>query len=243
MPTSAPAAPTVRRNDPAQYDELAAEWWAPRGRFAMLHWIAAARAARIPSPGRPGALLLDAGCGGGLLAPYLRGSGYRHLGVDLSTTALMIARERGLCVARADVGRLPLADAAADVVVAGELLEHVPNLPEVVAEVARVLRPGGVLVLDTIASTWFGRFTAITVGERVPAGPPKLLHDPALFVDRRKLRRECERHNVSLRLTGLRPSLIDYLAWLLGRRSDVRMLPTRVTAGLFQAVGTKGRPR
>jgi len=49
----------------------------------------------------------------------------------------------------------------------------------------RVLRPGGVLVLDTIAATRWGRFLSVTVGERIPAGPPPRLHDPALFVARR----------------------------------------------------------
>jgi len=227
------------RNDPAQYEELADQWWAPRGAFAMLHWIAAARAERIPPAARPGAVLLDVACGGGVLAPHIAGRGYRHVGVDLSPTATQVAQRRGMAVARADVARLPLADEVADVVVAGEMLEHVPDLPGVVAELARVLRPGGVLVVDTIAATWFGRLSAITVGERVPAGPPKLLHDPALFVDRAELRRECARHGIRLRLTGLRPSLRDYAGWLVGRRSAVRMVPTRVTAGLFQGVGVK----
>ena len=31
----------LRRNDPAQYDELAGEWWEPHGEFAALHWLAA----------------------------------------------------------------------------------------------------------------------------------------------------------------------------------------------------------
>src|SRR3712207_8193188 len=42
--------------------------------------------------------------------------------------------------------------------------EHVPDLPRVVAEITRVLRPGGTLVIDTIADTWWGRFSSITVG-------------------------------------------------------------------------------
>ena len=62
-----------------------------------------------------------------------------------------------------------------------------PDLPAAVAEACRVLRPGGTLVLDTIAATWFGRFSSITVGERIPAGPPKNLHDHHLYVDRDQL--------------------------------------------------------
>lgn len=231
--------PVRPRNDPAQYDDLADHWWDERGRFAMLHWIAEARAGLVPPAVRDGALLLDLACGGGLLAPHLAGKGYRHVGLDLSSTALRTAREHGVVPVRGDVLRLPFGDEVADVVVAGEILEHVIDLPRAVAEACRVLRPGGTLVVDTIAATWWGRFSSITVGERIPAGPPPRLHDADLFVDRGVLRREAARAGVRLTLAGLRPSARDYLGWLGGRRATVRMLPTRSTAGLFQAVGTK----
>ena len=228
--------PVRERNDPRQYDDLADQWWEPRGGFAMLHWIAAARATRIP-PATPGAVLVDLACGGGLLAPHV--TGYRHIGLDLSALALEEARAHGVVPVRADVLRLPLADGVADVVVAGEVLEHVTDLEAAVGEACRVLRPGGTLVLDTIADTWFGRFSSITVGERIPAGPPKRLHDPALYVDRNRLRELCFSEGVTLELMGLRPCVPDYLRWLAGRRPDVRMLATRSTAGLFQGWGTK----
>ena len=231
---------TVRlRNDPEQYDDLVQEWWAPRGAFVMLHWIAEARARLVPAATRDGSLLLDLACGGGLLAPHLAGKGYRHVGLDLSPTALPLARTHGVVPVRGDVLRLPFADEVADVVVAGEVLEHVAEPLQLVAEACRVLRPGGTLVLDTIADTWWGRFSAVTVGERVPAGPPERLHDPELFVDRAALVEAAARCGVPLQLTGLRPSALDYLGWLAGRRPSVRMLATRSTAGLFQAHGRK----
>ena len=231
---------TLPRNDPRQYDDLAEEWWQPRGEFAMLHWIAEARARRVPPAARSGAVLLDLACGAGLLAPHVSAKGYRHVGVDLGWPAIGQAREHGLAVVQGDVMRLPFGDEVADVVVAGEILEHVSDLANTVAEACRVLRPGGALVLDTIAATWFGRFSSITVGERIPAGPPKRLHDPTLYVDRDRLLGLAASHGVSLELAGLRPSIPDYLSWLLGRRSAVRMLTTRSTAGLFQGWGRKG---
>jgi len=234
--------PVRPRNDPRQYDDLAGSWWDTRGQFAMLHWIAAARARLVPPATRPGSVLLDVACGGGLLAPHVARLGHRHLGVDLSPTAVPVARGHGVEAVRGDAQCLPFADACADVVVAGEVLEHVPDLAGAVAEACRVLRPGGTLVLDTIADTRWGRFSSITVGERVPAGPPKRLHDPALFVDRAALVRLAAAGGVDLSLIGLRPSAVDYLAWLAGRRAKVRMLPTRSTAGLFQAYGVKGSP-
>ena len=231
--------PVRPRNDPAQYDDLADTWWDPRGGFAMLHWIAAARARLVPAATREGSVLLDLACGGGLLAPHVAGKGHRHVGLDLSATALPHAREHGVVPVRGDVLRLPFADEVADVVVAGEVLEHVREPLHLVGEACRVLRPGGVLVLDTIAATRRGRFLSITVGERIPAGPPPRLHDPALFVDRRALVDAARRCGVELELTGLRVSAVDYLAWLAGRKPAVRMLPTRSTAGLFQASGRK----
>lgn len=242
--TGAGARPQLRpRNDPAQYDDLAGEWWRPRGAFAMLHWIAAARSALVPPAERRGAVLLDVACGGGLLAPHVDHLGYAHVGVDLSPAATRIAREHGLAaVVRGDVNRLPFADGSADVVVAGEILEHVPDLDRAVAECCRVLRPGGTLVLDTVAATWLARLLVVTVAERVPGAAPRHIHDPALFVDRRALVRECTRHGVRLRMNGLRPSIVALVAWLVRRRREVAMVPTRSTAVLFQGVGVKDGP-
>jgi 2-polyprenyl-6-hydroxyphenyl methylase/3-demethylubiquinone-9 3-methyltransferase len=215
------------------------QWWADRGAFVMLHWIAAARAQLIPPAARPGAVLVDVACGGGLMALEVDRLGYRHVGVDLSPTAVRVAQQQGVHVVRGDATRLPLDDGCADVVVAGEVLEHVTDAQALVAEVCRVLRPGGALVLDTIAATWWGRFSAVTLAERLPGGPPRRLHDPALFVDRQQLRRLCRSNGVELRLRGLRPSASDYVAWLLHRRHAVRMVRTRSTAGLFQGQGIK----
>ena len=234
---------TVRgraRNDPAQYDELADEWWKPRGAFAGLRWLAIARAALIPPAPRPGAVLLDVACGGGLLRPHLQGTGYVHVGVDLSASATRVARDHGMrYVVRGDVNALPFPDVFADVVVAGEILEHVPDLRAVVGECCRVLRPGGTLVVDTIADTRLARVLAISVLERLPGGAPRNLHDPALLVNRQALLDECARHRVRMSLTGLWPSLPDALGWFAGRRLGVRMVPIKSTAVLFQGVGIK----
>lgn len=224
------------RNDPAQYDDLADQWWDERGTFAMLHCIARARAGLIPAPSRPEAVLVDLACGAGLLAPHVRG--YRHVGLDVTSSALAQAQEHGVRAVRADVLALPLGDAAADVVVAGEILEHVTDLPRAVAEACRVLRPGGTLVIDTLADTALARLLAVYLAERIPGGAPPGIHDPALFVNRARLRRGCADAGVPLVLTGIRPSLPALLGWLI-RRSPLRLVRTRSTAVLFQAHGVK----
>ena len=151
----------------------------------MLHWLAGARPAR-PAGHRATAAAGRPRVRRWLLAPHVAGLGHRHVGVDLAPTASPLAREHGVAPVRG-AARLPLADGVADVVVAGEILEHVADVAAVVAECVRLLRPGGTLVIDAIASTWSGRFSSITIGERVPGGPPPRLHDPALFVDRAEL--------------------------------------------------------
>jgi 2-polyprenyl-6-hydroxyphenyl methylase/3-demethylubiquinone-9 3-methyltransferase len=232
-------APPRQRNDPAQYDDLVEQWWDPAGTFAMLHWLARSRAALVPPAPRPGAVLVDMGCGGGLLAPHVAGLGYRHIGVDLTSSALRQACEHGVVALRSDVAALPLGDGVADVVCAGEILEHVRDLRATLAEACRVLRPGGTLVIDTIAATALARLIVVTLAERIPGAAPPGLHDPGLFVDRRVLLDSCRRGGVDVRLRGLRPSVPGSVAWLLGRRRTVRMVPTWSTAVLFQACGQK----
>jgi 2-polyprenyl-6-hydroxyphenyl methylase/3-demethylubiquinone-9 3-methyltransferase len=193
----------------------------------------------VPPPGRPGARLLDLGCGGGLLAPHLP-QGYTHVGVDLSETALAVAREHGLDEGHpGDVADLPFDDASFDVVVAGEILEHVPDLPRAIREATRVLKPGGTLVLDTIADTRFARISLVTIAERLPGGPPLHCHDPALFVDPEDLRKLCRRGGVELRLRGLRPHPLQYVQFLAGRRDEVDMVHTRPLNAVIQGIGRK----
>ncbi len=231
--------PRRPRNDPAQYDDLVGEWWDPSGDFAMLHWFAAHRARQIPPAASSRALLVDLACGGGLMAPHAARLGYRHVGVDLGLPGLRVARDHGVLPVRGSVLAVPLADACADVVVAGEVLEHVDDDVAVLAECARLLRPGGVLVIDAIAATALARLIAVRVAERLPGGPPRGIHDPALFVDRRRLLAAAERLGLELRLEGMRPSLRDTVGWRLGRRTTVRMKRLPTTAVLFGGVARK----
>src|SRR5919107_5230061 len=195
----------LRRNDPAQYDELADQWWQASGGFAALHWLAASRAEHIPPAPGPDAVLVDLACGGGLMAPHVSRLGYGHVGVDIGLAGLRVAREHGVAPVRGSVLAVPLADGCADVVLAGEVLEHVDDDEQVIAECARLLRPGGVLVLDAIARTRLADVIAVRIAERLPGGPPPGIHDPALFVDRSALTAAADRVGIDLRLVGLPP--------------------------------------
>jgi SAM-dependent methyltransferase len=102
--------------------------------------------------GREPGVALDAACGTGRFAEFLARRGHRVIGVDSSPDMLAHARRRvpegEFHVAGLD--RLPLPDDTVDVVVCALALVHVPRLQPVLAEFARVLRPGGDLVISDI---------------------------------------------------------------------------------------------
>jgi SAM-dependent methyltransferase len=96
--------------------------------------------------GGPGQRVLDLGCRwGSLTRAYLDGN--QVVGVDVDRDALAEAAKLGIDTRWADVEEpFPFEDASFDVVVAGELIEHLRDTDRVVAEVHRVLKPGGTFV-------------------------------------------------------------------------------------------------
>ena len=94
--------------------------------------------------------VLEVGCGWGELAEWLRrDTGAEVVAVDLSERMVELARGRGVDARVADVQALPFADGEFDVAVAAWMLYHVPDLDRGIAELARVVRPGGRLVTVT----------------------------------------------------------------------------------------------
>jgi demethylmenaquinone methyltransferase/2-methoxy-6-polyprenyl-1,4-benzoquinol methylase len=90
----------------------------------------------------PGSLVLDLACGTGDLCRELERAGHRPVGFDFSPAMLARARTRAPLV-RADVLRLPVANGVADGIVCGFALRNVVDLPGLLREAARVVRPGG----------------------------------------------------------------------------------------------------
>ena len=93
-----------------------------------------------------GALVADLACGTGDLCRELQASGYRAVGFDFSHGMLTNARTDAPLV-EADILRLPLAVGAADGATCGFALRNVVSIPELFAELARVVRPGGRIAL------------------------------------------------------------------------------------------------
>lgn len=134
------------------------------------------RAQRIATAvGGPGRRVLDLGCRYGALTRwYLEGN--EVVGMDVDREALTEAAALGIETHWGDVEEaFPFPDASFDVVVAGELLEHVREPGGVVAEASRVLRPGGRLVASVPNAFRFKNRARFALGRR-PETDPTHLH-------------------------------------------------------------------
>jgi SAM-dependent methyltransferase len=118
-------------------------WWY-RGRRRVL------KAAIERLPLRPGARLLDAGCGSGRMLDELARYG-EVSGVDISGEAVAVARARGHVVVRARVEAMPFADQAFDVVTCLDVIEHTADDRATLAELRRVTRAEGLLIVTAPA--------------------------------------------------------------------------------------------
>ncbi|MFD1341948.1 bifunctional 2-polyprenyl-6-hydroxyphenol methylase/3-demethylubiquinol 3-O-methyltransferase UbiG [Litorisediminicola beolgyonensis] len=180
----------AERNDLTIYDTVADKWWSDE-----IRWV---RTLKNLVPGRltwfdrqtdwDGRDVLDLGCAGGFMAEALARRGARVTGLDPAQGAIAAARahaeSEGLAI-RYDIGvgeEMPFDDQSFDIVVCVDVLEHVADLDTTLAEVARVLRPGGLFLYDTINRNPLARFVAITMAEDVIGILPKGTHDPAMFI-------------------------------------------------------------
>jgi SAM-dependent methyltransferase len=131
------------------WERRAGEWtaWARTAghdvHFTQLNWPAFERL--LPAPGR---LTLDLGCGEGRIGRLLQPAGHRLVGLDSSPSLAALAREGGGYdrVLDADAAAIPLDDGAVDLVVAFMSLHDMDDPAAAIAECARVLEPGGLLI-------------------------------------------------------------------------------------------------
>jgi 2-polyprenyl-6-hydroxyphenyl methylase/3-demethylubiquinone-9 3-methyltransferase len=224
-----PVSPARCSIDNEYYEGMDELWWDPAGPAAILHAINRPRVDfYLKALGDlQGRLVLDAGCGGGLVAKELAAAGARVVGVDRSLGSLGVARRAvgdRFRPAQGRLERLPIADASVDVVVAADVLEHLPDLPAAVAELARVLAPRGSFVFDTINRTPWSWFTAVFGLEQVLRMVPRGTHDWRLFIRPAELDRLLARVGLEpVEVVGLAPRVGPGVVarGLLTRRIDV----------------------
>lgn len=190
---------TVDRTEIAKFSELAPSWWDPTGPMAPLHALNAARVQyvrdtvlrhfRRKEGGQAplaGLRVLDVGCGAGLLAEPLTRLGATVTGVDASEAAIAAAKEHaagsGLAIDYRVGSTNSLAAETFDVVLAMEVVEHVPDLDAFVAEVVAHLKPDGFFIAATINRTPKSFVLAIVGAEYILRWLPRGTHDWSKFV-------------------------------------------------------------
>ncbi len=141
-----------------KFSDLASRWWDSEGEFKPLHQLNPLRLNFIDqhSP-LQGKLVLDVGCGGGILSEAMVLRGASVTGIDMGDAALNVARlhalDNALNIDYQQITAEGLAMSSADkwdIVTCMELLEHVPNPARIVQACAEMVKPGGTVYFSTI---------------------------------------------------------------------------------------------
>ncbi len=237
---------SIDAEDVARFDRLGDEWWDPKGAMAPLHKLNPTRLAYLrdlmrrhfaASPGaRPDALpleglrLLDIGCGGGLLSEPLARLGAKVTGIDPAPNNVAVA-ERHARMLDVEIDyrtttaeTLAEAGAAYDVVLAMEVVEHVPRPEAFVATAASLVRPEGLLVLSTLNRTPKSFLLAIVGVEYVLRWLPRGTHRWSQFVTPEELAAPVRASG--LRVIERKGMVYDVLGdrWALSADTDVNYI-------------------
>lgn len=197
-----PVTPSIDPAEVAKFSAMAADWWNPNGKFKPLHRFNPVRLKFIRETAeahfslKRGALkpleglrLLDIGCGGGLVCEPMARLGASVTGVDASEanikTALTHAGEQGLKIdyrAGTAEGLLAAGEPQFDIVLNLEVVEHVADPAQFLADTARLVRPGGLMIVATLNRTAKALATAVIGAEYVLGWLPRGTHDWSKFV-------------------------------------------------------------
>ena len=205
---SSTSASSIDPKEVEQFSRIAAEWWDPKGKFAPLHKFNPVRLSfirdqvqerfgRDPKAIRPfeGLRLLDIGCGGGLLCEPMARLGFQVTGVDASErnigTASAHAAEQGLSIdyrATTAEDLLAAGERPFDVILNMEVIEHVADPGAYLRDCARLLAPGGLMIVATLNRTLKALALAKIGAEYVLRWVPAGTHDWNKFLKPEELR-------------------------------------------------------
>jgi 2-polyprenyl-6-hydroxyphenyl methylase/3-demethylubiquinone-9 3-methyltransferase len=238
-----PETATLDDAEVRRFAALAAEWWDPNGKFRPLHKLGPARLsfvrqeivrhfARTSGGLRPfdGLSILDIGCGGGLVSEPVARLGATVTGIDPAAENIEAARRhaegQGLTIdyRSALVEDLVAEGRTFDCVLCLEVVEHVPDVGAFLTTCAKLVRPGGLMILSTINRTLKAYALAIVGAEYILRWLPVGTHQWERFVTPDELARHAE---VAGLVSSAREGLVYNPltdAWSLSQDLDVNYM-------------------
>lgn len=211
--TAAGANANVDAAELDKFSALASRWWDPASEFKPLHAINPLRLGWINeiAGALEGKVVLDVGCGGGILSESMARQGAKVTGIDLAAKPLTVARlhslESGVPVTYERIAVEDLAarqPASFDVVTCMEMLEHVPDPASVVRACATLVKPGGHVFFSTINRNLKSFLQAIVAAEFVLRLLPRGTHDYEQFIRPSELALACRQAGLEVtHLKGL----------------------------------------
>ena len=180
--------------------------------------------------------ILDIGCGAGFLANDLALAGHKVTGIDLSTSSLKVAESRdrthSVKYIQGDAYHVPFPSRSFDVVASMDMLEHVSDPQQVIAEASRVLRPGGLFFFNTFNKNPLAWLVVIKGMEWFVKNTPPQYHVYSLFLEPNKLRLWMEDFGLeTVAVRGIRPVFMQ--------KPMVDLIRTGIVPKNFQFTFTK----
>ena len=219
---------TIDEQEIEQFSSLSNKWWDKLGPFSALHKMSNARIEFITRNSRRirskhysdvnilnGLKCLDIGCGGGILSEPMSRLGALVTGIDASEMAIQSAiahsRKSRLdidfkCMSTGDLIKSGL-DNQFDIIIASEVIEHVSNRALFLSDIAKLCKPGGLVVFTTINKSILGVLLGKFFAEEFIKVVPKGTHDPNKFISPNQLIKEAEKYKIILDdITGFIPT-------------------------------------
>ena len=219
---------TIDEQEIEQFSSLSNKWWDKLGPFSALHKMSNARIEFITRNSRRitsknysdvnvlnGLKCLDIGCGGGILSEPLSRLGAIVTGIDASEMAIQSAvahsRKSRLdidfkCMSTGDLIKSSL-DNQFDIIIASEVIEHVSNRALFLSDIAKLCKPGGLVVFTTINKSILGVLLGKFFAEEFIKVVPKGTHDLKKFISPNQLIKEAENYKIILDdITGFIPT-------------------------------------
>lgn len=222
------ASTTIDPDQARLFDSIAHEWWDAEGSSGPLHKVNPVRLAFIREQalahfGRDarardwlsGLDVLDIGCGGGILAEPLARLGGNVTAIDAAAEAIAVAKahavEADLPVdyRQSSVEALAGQGASFDLITCMEVVEHVADVPAFLGGIAKLLKPGGLLIFSTPNRTALSYGALILGAEWVLRLIPRGTHDWNRFLTPEELTAALAEAGLKVTETrgiGLRPS-------------------------------------